>query len=62
MTSAVRHTTLLALFKLWGVRDDLAELLTGHLYLLEEDAVDNLIAFMTVEFQKSQSPQNSEEY
>lgn len=50
------YTTFVALFKLWGVRADLAERLSEQLYQIDNDAQDNLIAFMTEEFEKEQNP------
>lgn len=62
MTANTAHyTTFVALFKLWGVRADLAEVLSEQLYLIDNDAQDNLIAFMAEGFQKSQSPQDIEQ-
>lgn len=62
MTANMSHyTTFVALFKLWGVREDLAERLSEQLYQIDNNTQDNLIAFMTEEFQKSQLPQDSEQ-
>ena len=51
------YTTFIALLKLWGLRPDIAELVSQELASLEDnDAQDKLIAIMTDELQKSQKP------
>ena len=54
------YTTFVALLKLWGLRADIAELISTQLYCIDNDAQDNLIAVMTEEFYKTQTPQQVE--